>query len=1159
LNHLVRTTTIRSSNQFQHAGRLGSGLLLLLALFLLPVSSLNAQGLARLSGTISDTTGAVIPGAVVTATQVGTATKTEVKSNGQGEYVFPSLSPATYDLSVTAAGFSGYVQNGILLQADAAVSQNVSLKTGSSTETVTVTSDALQVDTTSGTLSQVIDTARVNELPLNGRNAAALTLLVPGVVWAPNQGADQGNQKSFPGVVTIAANGTRANQTNYMLDGGNNVDEYTNVNAPFPMPDSVQEFSVQTSNYNAEYGQNAGGVVNVITKSGTNKFHGNLFEYVRNADLNAANYFGYSKPTPTSALLKIRDPLKRNQFGGTIGGPIIHDKLFAFFGYQRTIIRTQATAASASILPTPAQLSGQFSTNVFDPATCPAAATTTAGCTQFAGNFINPTRFNAASLALLKYLPAADSSGTVLFKKPQAMDFGEYTGRVDYTIGPKDRATIRYFLDRFHNNPVLNLKNLLTYADGSDIQYHNALISESHNFSDSLLNNFIISYQLDDSARGPASGSINANDLGINIWQPGNKSIQSISTGGSPNGFAVGDNPQGTFNRANYTLSDGVQWTKGTHTMSFGFHGELSKVDVLNQSNQPGSFGFSSATTGDVNASFLLGYISSFSQGSGQFINNRNKFYGFYGQDSWKVTRRFTLNYGLRYEPAFPWHEKFLRIGQFNPTALAAGQISKVYPNAPPGLLFPGDPGVPRDGVYGSYKDFMPRLGFAWDLFGDGKTAIRAGSGLFFDTRQDGVINNAFSNIQPFVTSVSQSYQPGYYNGLTTGDFQNPYTGSTHPFANPFPSSNPPPSNAPFGPNSWISFDPSGKFQIPATYVWNFALEQQLAPGLASTIAYVGSHGSHNFTSIDVNPTFNSITNAGEGGVAANVGKRVFGIQNAAYSSNQIAQTTMEGSTHYHSLQATLEQRLRGGVSVVFNYTWSHGIDNLPYNTGVTSAGAGNSYAIPLYEPNYKRLDHGPSDFDHRNVIAASYVWRMPTLKEGPAAVKFAANGWQMTGLVQHHSGDPLTVTAGGNNSVTSLGRDRAVATGIQPYGTSACATATTACRGWVVPAAYVANTLANATGANSPLVYGNVVKGSLVGPGYTDWDAALHRYFNITEKVNLQFRAEYFNILNHTNFGNPALAVSSPSTFGRITGTSSNNGSTNDPRIAQLSLKLAF
>jgi hypothetical protein len=1138
---------------------LSTNLLFLVALLLLTTSTMLAQGLGRISGIVTDTTGAVVPGAVVTVTQVGTGTKTEVKSSGQGEYIFPSLPPATYDLSVASVGFSGYLQKGIILQADGAVSQNVALKTGSTTETVTVTSDALQVDTSTATISQVINGTDVNEIPLNGRWAAGLTLLAPGVVWAPNQGADQGNQKTFPGVFTISANGTRANQTNYLLDGGNNVDEYTNVNAPFPMPDSLQEFSVQTSNYSAEYGQNAGGVVNVITKSGTNQWHGNLFEYVRNGDLNAANYFGYAQPTPTSPLIKIRDPLKRNQFGGTVGGPILHDKLFGFFGYQKTIIRDQATSASVSVLPTPAQLAGQFTANVFDPSTCPASATNTTGCTQFPGNFINPARFSPVSLNLMKYLPTPNASGQVLFKKPVAQDYTEYTGRIDWIIGKKDRAVIRNFYDKFYNAPVLNLSNLLTYADGSNIQYDNALISETHNFTDSVLNNFILSYQVDNSTRGPANGSINVADLGVNIWQPGNKSIQSITTGGSPNGFAVGDSPQGAFSRANYTLSDDVHWTKGAHTMSFGFHGEISKVDVVNQSNQPAAFSFSSATTGDVNASFLLGYLVSFNQGSGQFINNRNKFLGFYGQDSWKATRKLTLNYGLRYEPSFPWHEKFNRIGQFNPAALAAGRVSTVYPNAPPGLLFPGDAGVPINGIYGSYKDFMPRLGFAYDVFGDGKTAIRGAGGMFFDTRQDGVINNAFSNVQPFVTSASQSFQPGYYNGVTVGSFANPYSGSTHPFANPFPAVQPPPSTTAFGPNSWITFDPSGRFPVPVTYVWNIAIEQQFTSSLASRIAYVGSHGSHNFESIDINPTFNSITNAGEGGIAANVGKRGYGIQNSAYLTNQITETEMEGNTHYNSLQGSLQQRLNHGLSFFLNYTWSHATDDLPVNTGVTSAGAGNSYVLPLYEPNYKRLDHGASDFDHRNVISFAYVWTIPTLHEGPGAVKFILNGWQTTGLFQHRTGDPLTVLAGGNNSGTSLGRDRAVPTGISPYGSTACATATTACKGWVLPSAYVANTPANPTGPNSPLTYGSVIKNSLVGPGYTDWDTALQRYFNFTERINLQFRAEYFNVLNHTNFGDPALTVSSPGSFGRITGTAGNNGNTNDPRIAQLALKLSF
>ncbi|MDE3105581.1 MAG: TonB-dependent receptor [Acidobacteriota bacterium] len=1098
---------------------------------LLPASA-SAQGLGRISGVVADGTGAVIPGATVTATQTQTGVKTTVQSNESGAYVFPSLAPALYNLEVSAQGFARYVQQGILLQADQALTQNVALKAGATTEMVTVNADAMQVDTTTGTLSQVVDTQRVNELPLNGRNAAALTTLVAGVVVAPNQASDQGVTKTFPVVVTVTANGSRANQNNYMLDGGNNVDEYTNVNAPFPFPDATQEFSVQTSNYSAEYGQNAGAVVNVITKSGSNQIHGDLFEYNRNAVFNAANYFGYAKATPSSPLLKTRDPLKRNQFGGTIGGPAIKDKLFGFFGYQRTIIRTAATGASSSVLPTPAQLNGQFSTTVYDPSTC--TGNTTSTCTPFAGNVIPTSRFNAASLALLKYLPKADATGQVLFKKPVAQDFGEYVARADYALGPRDHAVVRYYLNKFHNAGVLDLTNLLTYADGSDIHYHNALISETHTFSSNVLNNFIASYQIDNAIRGPVAGGIDVADLGVNIWQPAFKQINGIGVSGD---FSLGDNPHGTFQRANYTFSDDLRVTKGNHSMAFGAHFEISKIDINNQFQQPGTFNFGT-TAGDPMASFLMGYLSSFNQASGQFYNNRGKFYGFYAQDSWKATKQLTLNYGVRYEPFVPWHEKLGRIGQFNPTAWAAGTISTQYPNAPAGLLFPGDPGVPTDGIRGSYMHFMPRLGFAYDVFGNGRTAIRGGAGMFYDTRLDGVFNNAFSGSSPFVTSVGLSYLSSFYLGNTTGNFINPYAGKT---ANPFPAPQPPPATTTFPTQSYITFDPSGNFPVPVAYEWNLAVEQQIATGLSARLAYVGSHNSHNFVSLDINPTYNSGPNAG---------KRVYQI--AALASNQygsqISQTSMIGNTSYDSLQASLEQRVRNGLSVLFNYTWSKALDDLPLNNGVTSAGAGNSYVLPVYAPNYKQLDYGPSDFNHANVISGSYVWTLPTLKDAPLALRLLANGWQTTGLVQYRTGDPLTVVSGVNNSNTGLGRDRAVVSG-PAYGNTACAGLSTPCRGYLLPSSFSVNP---SYASNPALGYGNVQKGSFVGPHYIDWDAAIHRYFAVTERAKVQFRAEYFNVLNHTNFGDPATSVSS-SSFGRITGT---NG---DPRIGQLSLKVEF
>jgi hypothetical protein len=1096
-----------------------------------------AQGLGRISGVVTDPSGASVGKATVTATRSGTGEVTEVTSDAGGSYVFPSLPPAQYNVSAKAAGFSQFRAPDTVLQADQALTLNIVLKLGASTEVVTVTSAAPQIDVTTGTLSQVIDERRVNDLPLNGRNAAALTVLVPGVVVAPSANIDQGQTKTFPTVAAVTINGTRANQVNYMLDGGNNVDEYTNVNAPFPFPDVLQEFSVQTSNYSAEYGQNAGGVVNIITRGGGNRFHGDAFEFVRNRVFNAANYFAYNNGVKTV------DPLKRNQFGGTLNGPISiphlyegKDKSFFSFGVQATRLRTNGVGGTA-FLPTPAQLAGTFtglSSPIINPLTKTAYPCTPTGTTYTCQ--INPADYSKPSLALLKYLPTiSGADGTYQFFRPSKQNFIEYTGRVDHALTSRDRLTLRYFYDSFDNAGVLNLANLLSYSDQASIRYHNALVSETHTFSSSLLNNFSLSYQIENASRGPVAGAPSVADFGVNIWQPAFKQINQIAVASY---FTLGDNPAASFRRNNYTLADDLHWVKGNHSLSFGFHGELAKVDVDNQFQQPGQFQFgSNLLVSNPLADFLLGGLTGFQQASGQYFNNRYHVTGYYAQDSWKVNRHLTLNYGIRYEPFSPQHEVKGRQGMFDPARRAAGTISITHPTALAGLVFPGDPGFINNMVPAILTHFMPRFGFAYDVFGDGRTSVRGGFGQFYDTRLPGVFDNIFANSVPFVAAVNVTFPSG-----APADFVNPYNSISG--GNPFPAPQPPPANyftlGNYQAQSYSTFSPS-TFRLPVSYSTNLTVEQQFTNTISGHFAYVGSRSLHQYVPTDINPTYNQ-------GAAA--GQRVYfsTIPTQNYP-NQIATTDTGGNAIYHSLQASLQKRVSQGLTAFVNYTWSKAIDNFPFGASATAVVPGNGYVLPIYEPNYKRLDRGPSDYDHRNVLTVSYVWQLPKWKGGNAWTRYVVNGWQTNGIFAMRSGDPLTVTGTTGNSGTSLNRERAVWNGQTAYGGNACAGISTPCKNYLNPANFSSNPKYT---ANLPLSYGNVTKGSFVGPRYANWDVSIMRLFPIREATQFQFRAEYFNVLNHTNFGDPNQSQANGA-FGRVTST---NG---DPRIAQMSMKLLF
>lgn len=1108
-----------------------------LPLLLALSGTLSAQGLGSIVGTVSDASGGVLPAAKVRILDEGTSQARETTTNVQGYYVVPSLHPATYSITVEAQGFSTYVQKGVVLQADQTATVNVSMSIGQSRQTISVEATTAQVDTSTATLSEVIDRQRVVELPLNGRNAASLALLTSGTVLAPAS-ADEGSTKTFPVAVTISANGSRANQASFRLDGANNNDVYTNVNQPFPFPDAVQEFSVQTSNYSARYGGNAGGVVNIVTKSGVDDVHGDLFEFVRNSVFNARDYF-----SPLG-----RDPLKRNQFGGTLGGPVVFphlyqgkDKTFFFIGYQGTRIRDTQLGANSAFFPTQADLNGDFSAylNASDPNNPLGKKVVITdplnGNAPFPNNIIPTSLFDPAAVALTKYLPVGTGNGQVFYGQPTAQSFDEMLARVDHSVGDKDRITARYFWDRYYNSPYLDKTNLVNNQPFTDINSHNGMVSETHSFSPTLLNDFRLSIAQEVSQRGPAAGSINVNDLGVKMYQPpGDRIIETLSVSGY---FSLTMTDPATFTRDQYGLNDSVSWVKGSHSMTFGADVTRAWIILRNQFHQPGQFGFTSDYNGNAMAAFLMGQLRTFLQGNGEYKDNRLNTFGLFFQDDWHVSRRLTLNLGLRYDPFFPWKEVRGRFEVFNPTAYYAGTVSTRYPGAPPGLLFQGDPGVPEYGLNANYKNFGPRFGFAYDVTGDGKTALRGGFGMFYDSIQNGIYNNRFVDITPFSPQVN-------YTTGGTGPFSDPYRGIPNPG---FPT----PSAAFTPPYQVLTYDSAndGVYRTPVSMTYNLTLEHQFGQGWMGRLGYVGSQARHLLETQELSPKLPS-------------GARYF----TNYGS--IALASQDVNAHYNSMQMTASKTYSQGFTVLANYTWSKSMDDVPFGTSPTtpgvSAAGGSSWVspIPWYLPGRHQMDTGPSEFDHTQRFTLSYVWNLPGPTGASRLVRSVVGGWQLTGLFTAQTGSPLTVVNTKDVSGTGTGNDRAVYVGgTDPYGSNACGSKAP-CVSWLNPAAF---TMAAAG------QFGNVGKGALRNPGLAQLDAGLFKEIPLyRERWKIQFRAEFFNLLNKVNFMPPNMtALNSTGSvqqapnvngagFGQITSDGGALGPT-PPRTGQLALKLTF
>lgn len=1124
--------------------------------FVFAAAAFAQLGNVAISGTVTDPSGAVIAGAKVTVTNKATSFVREDTTNGSGQFNITALPPATYTVSISASGFKAYAQDVVML-ADTTRNMDIHLQVGQASDQVTVEASAVQVNTVSPVLGQVIEHTRLTDLPLNGRNAAELTLMVPGAISANNNnsGALQGDTKQIPGAVAIAVNGARPDQIGYNLDGANNEDLMSNVNLPFPFPDALQEFSVQTNSFDGQYGSNAGAVVNVVTKSGTNAWHGDLFEFVRNREFNARNYFANAK-----------DPLKRNQFGGVIGGPIFKNHSFIFFGWQKTIIRSVNNASTATV-PLPQNLTGDFTNYLTANApNNPLSGGKTAVLTGnpwthtpftqpnvIPSNLIDPVAINMTKLLPIS---SASANGFVTYGTPNRQDFNEYVVRFDQTIRGQDRLFGRMYYNKFVHAPTYDGKNILTVGPGSTILVQNYAVGYTSVFK-SLVNTLTLDIVRSNSNRGQQGGPggtvPDMKTFGSSVPQlpTAQSGIRSFSVSGN---FSIGSFTDASFVRNSGNLRDVLAWDHGKHSMTFGYDLELDRSIIRNTDLENGSFNFTNDVTGLALAGFIMGYQHSFSQTSGDWSDSHEHPMGLYANDKWKVAKNLTLNLGLRWEPQWVMKEIWGRIEQFRPDAYAAGIKSTVIPSAPAGLFFVGDSynniAVPDTGQSPDLNNFAPRVGVAWDPTGTGKSSLRAGGGLFYYSRLPGLFLNDAAISAPF--SLRIDINDSVNGASQIGPLSNPevnYPAFTSGFPQRYTLATAP-KNATFVANPTIfGLQPGVKWVTPEIYNWNVTYEYQLRSDTVVHASYVGTRGTHLRQDVNLNP---AVYTAGD--TRSTQARRPYQPFGTIY------QNRNTGANGYNAMQLDLEKRPAGGsgimsqITLLANYTYSHANDyGLSENGGITDVGSSIGSGMSFYDPRQHAFETGPATYDHRHRLVASYVWNLPKMSSANALTRTFIGGWQWTGIYSFQTGDPLTILAGTDISQTNNGQDRMDYVGSAGLGSrpnpTPCASTVTHCVGWLDTSVFAKP----AAGT-----YGNSGKGNWRGPSLWNADTGLLKTFTPMtshENINFQFRGEFFNIFNHPQWADPNV-TNSNAAYGTIRGTIGTNA---DSRIIQLALKMNF
>ena len=1156
--------------------------LLVLLLFFWPAIGLCQQsGNGAISGVVTDPSGAVVPKASVTVSETQTGVRHTVTTNSAGVFSVPSLPPGNYRVSVEANGFKNYVESFPLL-ADQARSLKIQLQLGEPTQRVTVQGTAAAVNTVSPVLNQVIGNAQVENLPLNGRNVADLTLQTPGVVVANGFAVGQGTTKNVPDTESFSVNGLRPDQVSYNLDGANNQDLLSNTNDPFPFPDATQEFSVQTSSFSAQYGQNSGAIVNVVSKRGTNQWHGDGFEFVRNKVFDARNFFA----SPPKGSTDSRSPLKRNQFGGTIGGPIKKDKSFIFFGYQRTTVRSTVPGQTA-VIPTPANLNGDFSNylttgpanplgkvvQLVDPVT--GAPIPGNQLTSDPNTPLNPVALNMSKV-LCPGCPES-ANGTVTFLPNVGQNTNEYDARFDQVVRGVDQLTARAYIVRFTALPSFNGKDLLSLqnnfsGDGSTVQTQNYMLSYAWTKSATFVNNTYVSYLRTASNRYqglPASYQLS--QLGTQIYQ-----LPTAEGGyhgfGVSGYFGLGSFTGGAFIRNGVDVRDNASWVNGRHIIGFGGDIERDQSNIRNTDRLNGDWNFNSSDfLGNALANFITGNLYSFTQTSGNYSDSRQTVLGLYVQDQWKVSHRLTLNVGLRWDPQTPMKEIRGRIEQFLPQAYQAGAHSTVIPTAPPGLLFIGDSyngvSVPATGETATYRNFAPRVGFAFDPKGNGKMVIRGGFGAFYYTRLPGLFLNDASIVTPFSNSITLFPPPPAYEG---GGLTNPLVNEQSFVAN-FPQRYTlaaVPKNTIFpAPLTVYGLQPGSTWQTPTTFGWNLTVQRQLRPSTLLTLSYVGNAASHLRQDQDLNPAQYVPGNTAFDALSTDQ-RRVYSGCSPTVTTNcgpiysDILMNSNSGNSHYNSLQASVEIRPGAGLpgalrnmTLVGNYTYSQAILEVAQtgSSGITDVGSSKGSGMSYYNPAQFAFNRGPAPYNRSNVFTLSYVFPLPTLQgTSSRLLRSTLGGWNWSGLFTAESGDSMTILAGTDVSKSGLGADRVNLVNPAAHGTGAQANPTPCS-----PSVKFCVPFLNTSMFALPAVgqFGNVGAGAITGPGGWNYDMGLMKDFTplaAHENFRIQVRGDFFNVLNHPWFGDPNLSYVG-SNFGRITSQA------NSERVIQLAMKLFF